>query len=447
MSTSADATTLEDLPPLAGVLLACVRDPGDARTAAALRAALARVASARPGEPGWEALAEAALRHGMSGLLYRRVVDLAYEAVPQAVLLAWRERAVAAAQRSLRMQRDLLPVLDALRAAGVEALAYKGPALSRQLYGDAGLRHFTDLDLLVHPEAVAGAHDVLLACGFTEKHAFDAVPLGLLQDAEQEIGFAHAETGLHLDVHWRVGPRFAADSLLAEELFARSARVRLLEREVPTLGAHDVVLTLAVHAAVHGWPKLEDVAAVAAALRRLTPAEAATLPALALEHGCQRRLHVAVLMATILAEERLPALLTHPAQGDRRAKDIASRVGARLLWSVGAPQVLDTTDPRARARGVLWEAVGLDTRGAAARHLWRRLTTAGARDWPEPAPEASAEEESPAAPDRAAPDRAAAAGPPGASVAPPGKPGRVRRLRTFVRRQGRIWRPPGSGGH
>ena len=434
-----DTTPPKDVtPPLAAVLLACTRDPGDARTAAALRAALARVASAPPGDPGWDALADAALRHGMSGLLYRRVVDLAYETVPQAVLLGWRQRAVSAGQRSLRMQRQILQVLDALEAAGVQALAYKGPALSQQLYADAGLRHFTDVDLLVHPEDAAAAREVALAAGFAEKYAFDAVPLSLLQDAEQEIGFTHPETGLQLDVHWRVGPRFAADSLLAEELFARGASVKLLEREVHTLGPHDVVLTLTIHASVHGWLKLEDVAAVAAALRRLTPAEAATLPALALEHGCQRRLHVGVLLAATLAEEELPALLTRPAHDDRRAKDIASRAGARLVWSVTEPQVLDESDPRSRAKGVLWEAVGLDSGPAAAKHLWRRLTTAGARDWPEAAP-------ADAAGDAGAADEQGTAGAPQAGTKRQGGP--VARLRTFTRRQRRIWLPPGAGGH
>ncbi len=462
---SASTLPSDDTSPLAAVLLACTRDPGDARTSAALRAALARVASAPPGEPSWDALAEAALRHGMSGLLYRRVVDLAYEAVPQAVLLGWRERAVATGQRSLRMQRQLLQVLDALGGAGVQALVYKGPALSQQLYGDAGLRHFTDLDLLVQPEDAATAREVALAAGFAEKYAFDAVPLSLLQDAEQEIGFTHPETGLQLDVHWRVGPRFAADSLLAEELFARAATVKLLEREVSTLGPHDVALTLTIHASVHGWLKLEDVAAVAAALRRLTPAEAATLPALALEHGCQRRLHVGVLLADTLAEEKLPALLTRPAHDDRRAKDIASRAGARLVWSVTAPQVLDDSDPRVRAKGVLWEAVGLDSGPAAAKHLWRRLTTAGARDWPE-AVRADAAEDVGGTGNAGGTGDAGGAGDPGATGDADERPsggapqagnrqragskrpgGPVARLRTFTRRQRRIWRPPGAGGH
>ncbi|HSL94788.1 MAG TPA: nucleotidyltransferase family protein, partial [Thermoleophilia bacterium] len=270
-----DTTPPKDVtPPLAAVLLACTRDPGDARTAAALRAALARVASAPPGDPGWDALADAALRHGMSGLLYRRVVDLAYETVPQAVLLGWRQRVVAAGQRSLRMQRELLQVLDGLEAAGLPALAFKGPALSQQLYGDAGLRHFIDLDVLVQPHQLATAREVLLGCGYRDTLPLDKVSLTLLQEAEHHMAFTHTETGASVEVHWRVGPRFAADSLPADALFARAVPVELLGRKVASLGPLDLVVMLTVHEAKHSWDRVEGVAAVASALRRLSSEEA-----------------------------------------------------------------------------------------------------------------------------------------------------------------------------
>src|SRR5450759_4668779 len=106
------ATTV---PPAAAVLVACGRDPADQCASAVLRDALARVTD-------WEQLGDAALRHGMAGLLYRRVTDTCPAAVPAAVLAAWRERTLAVAQRSLRMQRQLLVQLERLAEAGVPAL-------------------------------------------------------------------------------------------------------------------------------------------------------------------------------------------------------------------------------------------------------------------------------------------------------------------------------------
>ena len=367
------ATTV---PPAAAVLVACGRDPADQCASAVLRDALARVTD-------WEQLGDAALRHGMAGLLYRRVTDTCPAAVPAAVLAAWRERTIAVAQRSLRMQRQLLVQLERLAEAGVPALVLKGPAFSQQLYGDATLRHFIDLDVLVHPQDVAAAHDIALAGGLVDSHPFDAVYEPMLQTHMQEIVLTHPATGLVLEIHWRVGFRFAADSLLADELFARAGRLELLGREVAGLGPLDVVLVLTAHAATHGWVKLEDVAAVAAGLRRLSATDAGALEALAAASGCRRRLHVGILLAAILTQAPPPAGLAAPAFADRLAKDLAAWAGARLLWADADSAALDERDLLERVRGVLWQARTLDTPGATVRHLWRRLFTSMARDWVE----------------------------------------------------------------
>jgi hypothetical protein len=369
-------TLAESVPPAAAVLVACGRDPADPRTPIALRDALARVTD-------WGQLGEAAMRHGMAGLLHRRVVGACPDAVPGIVLGTWRQRALVIAQRSLRMQRQLLALLESLTAGGVQALVLKGPAFSRQLYGDADLRHFTDLDVLVRPGDVAAARDVALANGFVDRLPFDIVSEAVLQTGEQEIGFAQPTTGLLLDLHWRVGPRFAADSLPADELFARADRLELLGREITVLGRLDVALALTVHAATNEWPRFEDVAGAAAALRRLSAAEAAALETLAKAHACRRRLHVGVLLAATLAQSRLPTVLAAPAFSDRLAKELAAWAGARLLWSTLDMTTLRERAPLERARGALWQARSLDTSLAMARHLWHRFFALGVHDWSE----------------------------------------------------------------
>lgn len=104
----------------------------------------------------------------------------------------------------------------------------------------------------------------------------------------QEIVLRHPTTKLLVEIHWREGPRFASDSLPAEELVARTVPVTLLGREIPALSAPDVVLMLATHAAKHDWARLEDVAAMAAALSRLAPNEADEPKERAAAHGWRR---------------------------------------------------------------------------------------------------------------------------------------------------------------
>ena len=317
----------DDLPAAVAILVACTRDPHDTQTTSMLRAALSRVTD-------WQALADAASRQAMAGLLYRQVTRSCPDLVPPAVLAAWRERSLAVAARSLRMQRQLLSLLERWTAASVSVAAFKGPVFSQQLYDDSTLRQFVDLDVLVPRAHVASARHIALRASFTDVSPLAGVAERTLHSAMQEIGLRHPATGLLVEIHWREGPRFAADSLAAEDLVARSVPVALLGREIPTLAAPDVVLVLAVHAATHDWGRLEDVAAMAAALRRLSPHEAAEVQARAAAHRCRRRLHMGVLLASAIAGCHAPQAIEASARADRRAKGLAAAARTRLFRSM-----------------------------------------------------------------------------------------------------------------
>jgi hypothetical protein len=363
---------------VAAVLCAAVADPAASGFAARLRASLEAVED-------WDRLTAAAARHGLAALLYRRTSDACADAAPAPVLALWRERATIVAQRSLRMQRRLLAVLAALDEAGVPALAFKGPALAEQLYGDSTLRAFMDLDLLVPAADVARARQVVLSLGYTDRHAVEAVPVDRLVEVMQEVVLLDRDDGPMVELHWREGPRFAPHSIAAEELASRRTEVPLLGRPVATPCLADTLLLVAVHAATHDWRRFEDVAALAAGLRRLPAAEEAALEARARALGCSRRLHQGVLVAVALAGARPGRALWLPARGDRTARSLAALQVSRLVAAMrdGSPPA--GTGAAARAAEILREARGLDSCAATTSYVWRRLVTPGAKDWERPA--------------------------------------------------------------
>jgi hypothetical protein len=422
MSSVEHPPGLSGAPPAARVLCACAADPEAPGASARLREALAAVAD-------WERLGVAALRHGMAALLHRRVADLCPDAAPPEVLAVWRERSFEIAQRSLRMQRRLVTLAGGLAAAGVPVMAMKGPALSEQLYGDSNLRTFNDLDLLVSSADVVRAREAVLAAGYEDVHPIAAVSPDRLLEVMQEIVFREPKSRTIVELHWREGPRFAADSLPAEELAGRATSVELLGRRISVPGLPDVALLVAVHAATHDWQRFEDVTALAAALRRLTPQEAGELETLALAHACRRRLHVGVLLVMTLAGVSPPPAVRAAAEDDRTAKDLAAFYGARLLWDIDAGAVSGAAfgraagirrGPAARAAEILREARALDSRRAAAGYVRRRLLTPGVNDWEHPDGGVD-------------PGSAVTNAPDGASTA-------RRALMTQLRRQRRMWR-------
>jgi hypothetical protein len=217
------------------------------------------------------------------------------------------------------------------------------------------------------------------AAGFVETGCYDETPADLTtwMAAEQEVSLFHRETGLKLDLHWRQGPRFADDSLLAADLFDRSQSVLVLGRRLLAPGRTDVVLTHVLHATVHEWSRLEYVAVMVAALRGIESHGVDDLLRMARLHDCRRRLSVGVLLASAVGGADVPAALMAEAARDAVARKLAAEIGALLLCA----GLRERSAVWSQRRGAFWQARTLDNRHATMRHLRQRLFTPGERDW------------------------------------------------------------------
>ena len=142
---------------------------------------------------------------------------------------------------------ELLAALDAMSAAGVEAIPVKGLALTGMLYGNLALRPAGDIDVLVRPQDLPAAREALRALGYTQ----EAVPSyeerhHSFHDAPYYRPGQYRQTALELH-HGLSAPRqFRMD---ATSLWERSVTVDLFERRLRVLGLEDTLLHLAVHRA------------------------------------------------------------------------------------------------------------------------------------------------------------------------------------------------------
>jgi hypothetical protein len=150
---------------------------------------------------------------------------------PRIVELAGEESARsfgAAVQHSLeagRRQASLLELLagravELLRAQEIPVAVLKGPALAQAIYGDHGRRLSGDVDLLVAPEQLSRAVQVVRTLGYREPidHVGrDGLPL-LHHTLVHERGELPT-VELHWRVHW-YERRFAAEQLLPAEASA-----------------------------------------------------------------------------------------------------------------------------------------------------------------------------------------------------------------------------------
>ena len=69
--------------------------------------------------------------------------------LPSAIELSLHSSYETNLRRSLWFAGELARILTGFERAQVKAIPYKGPTLAQLVYGDLGLRSFSDLDFLV----------------------------------------------------------------------------------------------------------------------------------------------------------------------------------------------------------------------------------------------------------------------------------------------------------
>src|SRR3954468_4909421 len=279
-----------------------------------------------------------------------------------------RVRAHKHAWRVLHFTVELTKIARCFRRRGIEFLAHKGPALAQFLYGNAAMRQFGDLDLIVRPRDVALAKEALVEAGYEP---------GLQLSPRQEKDFLrsgyecsfgqNSERNL-VELQWQIVPRFCSINFDIDALFSRSIQIDVDGVTLRTMGQEDLLLVLCVHAAKHEWAQLgmlRDIATLAnfnldwnwivAEARRL---------------GILKILQSSLLAVGKLFHAALPMQLPSPFQG---AAALASAVVARLQHnyepdteSVGYFRAQLQTRERWRDR---------------ARFAWRLATTSSIQEW------------------------------------------------------------------
>ncbi|MFL6137898.1 MAG: nucleotidyltransferase family protein [Frankiaceae bacterium] len=205
-------------------------------------------------------LAVAARWHRVGGLL----LDALGGDGPADVVGVLEEDYVASVRRELAVLADLrraAAVLDGLAGlAGIDGIAdrwlvLKGPVLAERYYGAAGLRAYTDVDILVPAAGFAAAVDALTAAGCTE--------------VDRNWGFLAAHRagevalrgwcGTPVDLHWALlfggalRDQFAVDVAGAVR---RARPVTAAGLSLLTFDAVDTLVHLCLHAAMEGGHRL-----------------------------------------------------------------------------------------------------------------------------------------------------------------------------------------------
>lgn len=159
----------------------------------------------------------------------------------------------AAALRNVHMMHVLERVVAAFERAGVPVMLLKGAALQLLLYAKPDERPMGDLDLLIRPEDVGRADRVLVELGARRGEPLvreDFFPR-YYYETEYELGEL---VPIKIDLHVRpFRPLRYARMVPEDALWADAEPIKVGRANAMVPRAEDMLIHLAVHAAVHGF--------------------------------------------------------------------------------------------------------------------------------------------------------------------------------------------------
>jgi Uncharacterised nucleotidyltransferase len=189
---------------------------------AARRRAMGERADRLTAEVDWPALAETLRLRKLLPTLGPRIVELAKGRASDDFAGTVEQAIVTGRRHGAFLQLMSLRAIAMLADAGIRSTALKGPLLGEAIYGDPGRRPSSDIDLLVSPEQLQTAVEVVRGLGYgaPTDHVYDrGLPL-------LHFVLVHERGELPpVELHWRV------------HWYERSfARERLLPPAVDPLG-------------------------------------------------------------------------------------------------------------------------------------------------------------------------------------------------------------------
>jgi hypothetical protein len=274
----------------------------------------------------WDFLLEEAANNSVTPLIARHVLDYARDLVDPRAVAALQEAARAAAVRCLVLTTQLMRLMDGFRAEGLLAIPYKGPVIAAQAYGDATLREFADLDVILRHRDITKANDVMVGLGLRLRFPSLVSPRGISSIVPGEYNYRDQSGRVVVDLHTERTMRHFPRQPDLDELTERLAPVDVGGRSVSTFSLEDQLPILCIHGAKDFWERIVWIADIAELIRSRAELDWDLVVRRAETLRARRMLRLGLALAQKLLDEPLPQEIRREVSNDKIADSVAANL-------------------------------------------------------------------------------------------------------------------------
>jgi hypothetical protein len=206
----------------------------------------------------WSLILERAYSHQVFPLLYRNLRTLGFSGIPDPIQTKLKGAFLANALRNKLLAEELARLLGLLGEAGIRVIPLKGITLAESLYGDAALRVCADIDILVPPDNVTQALDLILASGYRDELSDPFFSRVILRHG-RHYNLVREDRGISflLELHWILVQHSSKNDDAVNDLWAEACPQTFFGVPALSLTPEWEFLYLSIHATDHEWRSLK----------------------------------------------------------------------------------------------------------------------------------------------------------------------------------------------
>ena len=249
--------------------------------------------------------------HRVSLLVESKLRSLGDSVVPKFVFDALSQSISKSKRRLILLQFGMLNIAEILKNENIPAIFFKGPTLSKLVYGSFNQRIFDDLDFWVHEKDYIRVREVFIQRGYLSLD----YPTLSVEEANRFRHYAGEYTLVHpngeicLDVHSRLlGGANLGFVKNFDKAWDRTISLSVSNREVTTLCPEDLLIYLSLNGLKDGWQSLRAICDIDRLIRNFPEIDWDSIIRETRKSRSSRALHISLLLANKLLETPLPPL-------------------------------------------------------------------------------------------------------------------------------------------
>lgn len=332
-----------------------------------------RIQSLARGGPDWRQTARLAADHGITGLLYRNLRAVAWEAVPGDFQHHLTEANRAAIAAQLHLNIEFFRLLERFRQERIPVTPIKGPVAEFSLYQDLAVRSFSDLDFLVQPDDVARASALLTREGYTTRADVPASRQAAFLRHQHEFTFRRTRDQTLVEIQWQFAQWYFTFPLDFQAAWSRRQSIIMNGTSLEVLSPEDFLIYLCGHGLKHLWQQMKWVCDIAELIRSFPQLDWDIVLERAREGGGARMLALGLLLAVELPGACLPREVAARAEADATARALAREVVERMAAG--------TVEEPGLAQSLLFPLRGRERTADRARYCLRLALRQSPEDW------------------------------------------------------------------